>query len=276
MPAAANVTVDNVTVAAPVCVEATVDVSDPWTCAEVSAADIIAGYPGPIVCRKPEYNVEVTVVGGSLPSECVGVDSDGWAVDDVSVGATFEAGASCPVTGRGYGASTSGGRTSSRVFTGQALPGSLTGLSACGNGTLRVWVRSACTNAGGFSLAVTVGPDCLRIVQLYTLAASSSLAWPLLPSLFAHSAPVHTSTQSPHPLPWPGQSTPRCLIVEFLCTTATATAAEKGTSVERPYQGHPLVHFPAQPEPFLSLKPTETSQRAPQEVLTIKPKSGRV
>jgi hypothetical protein len=40
---------------------------------------ILAGYPGPIVCRKPEYEVNVTVTsgGGALPSDCVGVDASG-------------------------------------------------------------------------------------------------------------------------------------------------------------------------------------------------------
>jgi len=34
------------------------------------------------------------------------------------------------------------------------------------------------------------------------------------------------------------------------------------------WQGLTLVHFPAQPEPFLSLQLYETTQRIPQEVLT--------
>ena len=33
-------------------------------------------------------------------------------------------------------------------------------------------------------------------------------------------------------------------------------------------QGLPLVHFSRQPEPFLSPKPTQTTQRVPQKVLT--------
>jgi len=41
-----------------------------------------------------------------------------------------------------------------------------------------------------------------------------------------------------------------------------------GTSLMRVGQGLTLVHFSAQPEPFLSLKYTETTQRVPQKVLT--------
>ena len=45
---------------------------------------------------------------------------------------------------------------------------------------------------------------------------------PLLPSLFAHSAPVYpyTATHSPHPPPWPGHSFPHCLLIAHRCTRA--------------------------------------------------------
>jgi hypothetical protein len=138
----------------PVCAELTlVNLSDPWTCSNVTAEDVLAGYPGPIVCRKPEYEVAVSVTsgGGALPSDCVGVDAAGWAIDHVYVGATFDAGGSCPATGRRvYDATSAYGynRTTSRALTGDSLPGTLRGLSHCGNATLRVWVRSACTVAG--------------------------------------------------------------------------------------------------------------------------------
>jgi hypothetical protein len=72
----------------PICAELTLaNLSDPWACAGVTPEDILAGYRGPLVCRKPEYEVAVMVVsgGGTLPSECVGVNAAGQGPDAMTL-----------------------------------------------------------------------------------------------------------------------------------------------------------------------------------------------
>ena len=118
----------------PTCVEVAIgDAVDDWTCApSVQPGDRKLGHAGPITCRKPTYEVTIvpTVSGASEdPVSCV------------VVGATYDAGESCPLDGVGDETS----RVRGLSATSASIPATLVGLSACAaDAVLTVWARSTC------------------------------------------------------------------------------------------------------------------------------------
>ena len=114
----------------PTCVEVAIgDAVDDWTCAlSVQPEDRKLGHAGPITCRKPTYEVTIVPVSGGNPG-CV------------VVGATYDAGGSCPLDGVGDDASRLRGLSASSA----SIPATLVRLSACAaDATLTVWARSTC------------------------------------------------------------------------------------------------------------------------------------
>lgn len=127
---AVTVTVPAASASSPTCVEVAIgDAVDDWTCAlSVQPEDRKLGHAGPITCRKPTYEVTIVPVSGGNPG-CV------------VVGATYDAGGSCPLDGVGDDASRLRGLSASSA----SIPATLVRLSACAaDATLTVWARSTC------------------------------------------------------------------------------------------------------------------------------------
>ena len=106
----------------PTCVEVAIgDAVDDWTCApSVQPGDRKLGHAGPITCRKPTY--EVTIV-----PTVSGANED--PVSCVVVGATYDAGGSCPLDGVGDDASRLRGLSASSASIPATLAVSYTHLT---------------------------------------------------------------------------------------------------------------------------------------------------